>query len=136
MNEKRDINNSQGLYRRRSLRRNQTPQEVILWSKLRNRQTGFKWKRQVSVGKYIVDFYCDSQKLIVEIDGSQHLENKIYDIERDTYLSSLGYIILRFWNNDINTNIEGVMLEIEQATSPQPSPGQQREMALYSSGSS
>ncbi len=121
MRKHQTINQIKKKDQRRNLRKTQTPQETILWSKLRNSQTGFKWKRQISIGKYIVDFYCSERRLIVEIDGSQHIENKAYDTERDQYLVSLGYAILRFWNNEINTNIEGVLLKI-QSTSPQPSP--------------
>src|SRR3989344_4898019 len=110
------INNSNKPTFRRNLRRQQTPQEIMLWSKLRNGQTGHKWKRQVSIGQYIVDFYCGQKKIIVEIDGSQHMQNHQYDIDRDKYLESLGFTTLRFWNNEINTNIEGVLLVIEKHT--------------------
>ncbi|HHE76805.1 MAG TPA: endonuclease domain-containing protein [Candidatus Parcubacteria bacterium] len=103
--------------RSRNLRKNQTPQEVILWSKLRNR--GFKnlkFKRQHPLGKYIVDFVCLDKKLIIEIDGWQHKEEKQkrYDKERSSFLKSLGFKILRFWNNDINTNLDGVFFKIEE----------------------
>ncbi len=97
---------------RKKLRRNQTPQETILWSRLRNNQTGYKWRRQVSMGKYVADFYCSEKKIIVEIDGSQHMSAQEYDTERDLYLKSLGCTVLRFWNNEINTNIEGVLMMI------------------------
>ena len=94
------------------LRRSQTPQEGILWSKLKNNQLGFKFRRQYSVGPYVLDFYCPKRKLAVEIDGSQHIENKEYDIERSDYLSTFGIKVIRFWNNEINTNREGVLLKI------------------------
>jgi very-short-patch-repair endonuclease len=94
------------------LRKNQTPQEVILWAHLRGAQLGFKFKRQHSVGPYILDFYCPDKKLAVELDGSQHIENKEYDQERTNYLLVLEIQTIRFWNNEVNTNINGVIQEI------------------------
>ncbi len=100
--------------RRKNLRQNSTPQEVILWSKLRGSGLGFKFRRQHSIGSFIVDFYCSEKKLIIEIDGSQHVDNKRYDEERSKYLEGMGYKVVRFWNNEINTNIEGVIMKIEE----------------------
>lgn len=105
-------NKSKNLGKRISLRQTQTPQEIILWSKLRNNQLGFKFKRQYSVGPYVLDFYCSSKKLAIEIDGSQHLENKEYDRQRSDYLSVFNIKVIRFWNNEININIDGVVLKI------------------------
>jgi very-short-patch-repair endonuclease len=96
---------------RRKLRNSATPQEVIVWSRLKNSQLGYKFRRQHSIGKYIVDFYCPDKKLIIEIDGSQHIDNA-YDKERDAYLKGLGFIILRFWDNDVNNNLDGVLMKI------------------------
>lgn len=95
--------------RRSTLRKNQTPQEVLLWARLRRSQLGVKFKRQHSVGPYILDFYCPDKKLAVELDGSQHLDNKSYDDERSDYLSVLGIKTIRFWNNEVNANINGVI---------------------------
>ncbi|OGI20321.1 MAG: hypothetical protein A3J06_03560 [Candidatus Moranbacteria bacterium RIFCSPLOWO2_02_FULL_48_19] len=100
--------------KRKNLRNNATPQEVILWSRLRRNGLGYKFRRQESIGKYIVDFYCPEKKLIVEIDGWRHKENETYDNDRTTYLESLGLKILRFWNNEVNDNLEGVILRIEE----------------------
>ncbi len=77
---------------------------------------GAKFRRQHSIGVYIVDFCCSPQKLIVEIDGSQHSEEKaeLYDNVRTDYLEKLGYTVLRFWNNEINVNLEGVLMKIEE----------------------
>ena len=98
---------------RRKLRKSSTPHEVILWSRIRKSQLGYKFRRQHSIGKYIVDFYCPERKLIIELDGSQHIEKqKDYDKQRDEYLKSLGFEILRFWDNDINNNLDGVLLKI------------------------
>ncbi|MBP6931751.1 MAG: endonuclease domain-containing protein [Candidatus Pacebacteria bacterium] len=121
---KRIINNFKRKEIRKNLRRTQTPQEIILWARLRNNQTNFKWKRQVSIGSYIADFYCHKKLLVIEIDGSQHLENKEYDIERSKFFLDLGIRTIRFWNNEINTNIDGVILKIESElkNTPHPSP--------------
>jgi very-short-patch-repair endonuclease len=120
-------NKSKHLTKRLLLRRNQTPQESILWARLRRGQLGCKFKRQYSVGPYVLDFYCPTKKLAIEIDGSQHLENKEYDQERTDYLSVLEIKVLRFWNNEINTNINGVVEKIISELSPSPLQGEGRE---------
>jgi very-short-patch-repair endonuclease len=91
-----------------------TLEEIILWSYLKNKQLGYKFRRQVGFGKYIVDFYCPDKKLAIELDGGHHAENanEIYDNERTKYLDSLGIKVLRIWNNEIKENIEGVISEI------------------------
>ena len=106
------FNRTKNLTKRVLLRQSQTQEEMILWSKLRNSQLGFKIKRQYSVGPYVLDFYCPLKKLAIEIDGSQHIKNKEYDAERSDYLSVFGIKIIRFWNNEINVNIESVILKI------------------------
>ncbi len=101
----------------RILRKNMTKQEQKLWNILRNKKFyGFKFKRQVPIGNYIVDFVCELQNLIIEIDGGQHNEpcNIKHDIERTEFLNSKGYKIIRFWNNEIEENIEGVCKIIYQ----------------------
>ena len=118
----RIINNFKRKNIRKDLRKNQTPQEIILWSKLRDNQTKHKWKRQVSIGPYIADFYCWKKLLVIEIDGSQHLDNKEYDKDREKYFSYLGIKTIRFWNNEINTNIDGVMQTIIKKLERQPHP--------------
>ncbi len=97
---------------RRALRKNATPQEVILWSRLRSKQLGQKFRRQHSIGPYIADFYCVYSQLIVEVDGSQHFEEDAirYDVQRTRFLESQGCTVLRFVNDEINTNIEGVLM--------------------------
>ena len=99
----------------RNLRKNATKEEQKLWSILRNRQlNNAKFKRQVPIGNYIVDFICEEVKLIIEIDGGQH--NQDINLEKDkirtTFLSQQGYVVLRFWNNEINQNIDGVIEKI------------------------
>ena len=70
---------------RRELRTNATPQEIILWSRLKNKQLGVKFRRQHSFGKYIADFYCPEKRFIIEIDGTQHMEQEKYDTERTNF---------------------------------------------------
>lgn len=99
---------------RQDLRKNDTPQEKILWNRLRRKNVTYKFKRQQSIGDFIADFYCSARKLVVEIDGSQHLDNVENDQERTNYLESLGIRVIRFWNNDINNNIDGVLMKIQE----------------------
>ena len=95
--------------RARALRRNPTEAEKFLWRKLRLWQIdGFKFRRQQPLGNYIVDFVCFERKLIVELDGGQHAEQVEYDAERDAWLREQGFTVLRFWNNDVLQNINGV----------------------------
>ena len=118
----RIVNNFKRREIRKELRKNQTPQETILWSRLRNNQTKQKWRRQVSIGPYIADFYCSKKLLVIEIDGSQHLDNKEYDKDREKYFLDLGIKTIRFWNNEINTNIDGVLKIIMEKLETQPHP--------------
>lgn len=101
--------------RRRELRQKATPQEKLLWEKLRNQKLGFRFKRQYSIGGYILDFYCAKKKLIVELDGEIHntKEAKEYDGVRDKFFRELGYIILRFWNGEVESNVEKVLERIK-----------------------
>lgn len=99
----------------RNLRRNQTDAEKLLWSKLRNRQLGgIKFRRQYIIHPYIVDFVSIEQKLIVELDGGQHNEQKtkMQDDMRTKYLAEKGYRLLRFWDNDVLKDIEVVLEKI------------------------
>jgi very-short-patch-repair endonuclease len=100
-------------HRARALRQNMTDAETLIWYQLKDRQlNGFKFLRQYIIGKYIVDFVCRQKKLIIELDGSQHAENMLYDEQRTQFLNSLGYRVLRFWNNDVFENMEGILEEI------------------------
>jgi very-short-patch-repair endonuclease len=98
----------------RELRDRMTDAEQYLWAKLRMKQTGCHFYRQKPVGDYIVDFFCARAKLVIEVDGSQHLSDEMleYDRIRDEYMSSLGLRVLRFNNNDVLTNIDGVVERI------------------------
>ena len=94
------------------LRKESTPAERKLWSRIRNDQLGVTFRRQHAVGKYIPDFYSPKAKLVIELDGSQHLGQEEYDEERTKYLETLGYKVIRFWNNDVLNNIDGVIVAI------------------------
>ena len=99
----------------RRLRRNQTGAEKQLWWRIRNRQIcGCKFRRQVPVDKYIVDFLCEDAKLIIEIDGGQHADQDKYDETRTMALNNYGYMVLRYWNNEVTENIEGVLENIKE----------------------
>ena len=94
------------------LRKTPTPAERKLWSRIRNDQLGVTFRRQHAVGKYIPDFCSPKAKLIIELDGSQHLEQVKYDEERTKFLESLGYKVIRFWNNDVMKNTDAVIQSI------------------------
>ena len=112
--------------RARKLRRNQTEAEGKLWYLLRNRRlAGYKFKRQVPIGPFIADFACAELELIVEADGGQHADQRAYDEKRSRRLESDGWHVLRFWNNEILNNIEGVaetLLEAVRYLENIPSP--------------
>lgn len=100
----------------RQLRSEMTVAETHLWQHLRTRQIcGKKFRRQHPVGKYILDFACIEAKLAIEVDGGQHNELQNYDNQRTAWLEVLGWKVLRFWNNEVLQNIEGVLEEILNA---------------------
>jgi len=88
-----------------------TDAERLLWSRIRAKQLGVKFRRQQPIENYIVDFVCFEQKLIIELDGGQHFESE-RDTKRDDFLRASGYRILRFWNNEVMRNIVGVLVVI------------------------
>jgi len=105
------------------LRKELTPAERKLWAHLRNNQLkGINFRRQHAVGKYIPDFCAVQEKLIIELDGSQHLEQEEYDAERTKYLEEQGYKVIRFWNNQVMNDMNGVILAITNAINPPPPP--------------
>jgi len=107
----------------RHLRKNSTNAERLLWRQVRNRQlAGFKFRRQFVIGRYIVDFCCLEQKLVVELDGGQHVDNVEYDDARTTYLESLGYRVIRFWNDDVLVRTSDVLEQVLLALAPHPNP--------------
>lgn len=99
----------------KELRKNQTPAEQKLWSALRNDQLGVNFRRQHAIGPYIVDFVCIKKKLVIELDGGQHLEQEQYDAERTAFLQSKGYRVLRFWNHDVMIDLNAVIIVIQEA---------------------
>jgi very-short-patch-repair endonuclease len=109
---------SKMMHRAGELRREPTPAEAKLWMYLRSLTLdGTHFRRQYAIDKYIVDFCAPRAKLIIEVDGSQHVDQHQSDIERTEFLKSKGYRVLRFWNSDILNNIQTVMSEIIQAVS-------------------
>lgn len=87
--------------RARDLRKNSTDAERHLWYYLRANRIEFKFKRQVPLGEYIVDFVCLEKRLIIELDGGQHMDNQAYDSKRTAWLMTQGFKVLRFWNHDV-----------------------------------
>jgi very-short-patch-repair endonuclease len=108
----------------RNLRSNMTDAEQLIWTKVRRKQiSDCQFYRQKNIGNYIVDFYCPKVKLIIEVDGGQHYENDGIkkDRERDRYLQTLGFTVLRFSDIDVLKNIDGVVERIhEHLKSPLP----------------
>jgi very-short-patch-repair endonuclease len=104
------------MHRARELRKEPTLAERKLWAYLRgNKLNGLNFRRQHAIGNFIVDFVSIKRRLVIELDGSQHLEQEEYDLERTKYLESQGYKVIRFWNNDVMNNINGVIQVIEHA---------------------
>lgn len=99
----------------KSLRQNMTEAEKKLWQKIRNNQIGVKFRRQVPIGSYVVDFYSYACNLAIELDGSHHQENEqlVYDFIRTEYLNSLGIQVIRYDNYSVLTNISGVVEDIQ-----------------------
>jgi very-short-patch-repair endonuclease len=118
--------------RARSLRRNETDAEHKFWQMVRGRQIGgWKFVRQVAIGPYFADFACREAALIIELDGSQHLDSPT-DQARTGYLTAHGYSVLRFWNSDILGNPHGAAESILAAIAGHPSPGERFAPATLS----
>jgi very-short-patch-repair endonuclease len=96
--------------RRQSLRNNMTEPEKKLWQILRGQQLGVKFRRQHGIGHYIADFYCPELKLVIEVDGDSHssADAQAYDAKRTNFMKSLGITTLRFANDEVMNNLEGV----------------------------
>jgi very-short-patch-repair endonuclease len=112
------------LNRAKDLRQTQTEAETFVWSELRSRRfSGFKFRRQVPLGNYIVDFVCLDRRVIVELDGGQHNEvaRKAYDARRDAWLRGSGFVVLRFWNSDVFLDWEAMAERIRHTLQGRPS---------------
>ncbi len=105
------FNNKIMKLRRKELRNNMTHAEVLLWMKLKSSALGFKFRRQTSIGSYVVDFYCPSAKLVIELDGSVHdsEEARIYDSLRQRIIEQVGLKVLRFTNDEILDSLDAVL---------------------------
>ena len=115
----------------KDLRKRMTDAERALWQHLKASQfDGLKFRRQEQIGRFIADFVCFERGIIIEADGGKHAIEREKDEERTQWLNSQGFTVLRFWNNDILSNIEGVMEVIRsacvEASSPRPSPTEGR----------
>ncbi|MBE9553117.1 MAG: endonuclease domain-containing protein [Proteobacteria bacterium] len=120
----------------KELRQNRTEAEKRLWERLRRKRIdGFSFRQQAPIGKYIIDFVCFEPNLVVELDGGQHAGQVEYDTRRTEWLESQGFRVLRFWNNEVFENIEGVEEVIQAALRspggahplPNPPPSRGRE---------
>jgi len=100
----------------RRLRRDQTDAERVLWFRLRDRRlAGWKFRRQAPIDRYVVDFVCADARVIVELNGGQHAERTEQDRARTAVLEAMGYLVLRFWDNDVLGNTDGVVETILNA---------------------
>jgi very-short-patch-repair endonuclease len=103
-------------------RQSMTAAEEILWHRLRSNKLGCKFRRQHPISKFIADFYCASHKLVIEIDGEYHAQQKQADLERDDYLNSLNIKVIRFTNEQVIENLDIVLKEIQQTLQNLSSP--------------
>jgi len=106
---------------------NATDPERRLWKAISGRKVaGVRFNRQFPIGPYIVDFVSRGARLVIEIDGESHAHSRDQDLARTRFLEKEGYAVLRFWNNDVMENLEGVVIQIERALADRPSPGPSR----------
>jgi very-short-patch-repair endonuclease len=124
----------------REMRGEATDAETLMWYLLRNRRLAdAKFRRQHPIGRYIVDFFCKEYRLVVELDGGQHRDQQTYDARRDAFLREQGLSVLRFWNNDVLGETEGVLQQIweliEKAKDPSPPPSPPTPLPLAGEGS-
>jgi len=120
------FNKKEHVKKRQYLRKNMTKAEILLWSKLKGKQlNGLKFRRQYGVNNYVIDFYCPELKLAIEIDGGVHYYDSriVFDKQRQRDIEELGIKVLRYTNNDVIKNMEGVLSDII-ATTPHSPPSQ------------
>ena len=123
--------------RSRELRNNATEAERKLWPHLSARKLkGVRFNRQFPVGQFICDFVSREKRLVIEIDGGQHAMNAEYDARRTRFLNAQGYLVLRFWNNEVLGNLDGVLMKIEEVLDnrPSPDPSRRLEGSLWTPG--
>ena len=119
----RQKDGTEALNRARQLRREATEAEARLWQNLRSRRLAdFKFRRQVWIGPFLADFLCMDARLVVEVDGSQHIDDAAYDADRTAYLANKGYRVIRVWNNDVMQRMDDVLAAILSALTDVPSP--------------
>ena len=108
----------------RTMRANPTDAEQKLWWNLRHRlaASGTHFRRQVQIGRYLVDFASHKAKMIIEVDGGQHMTRAAQDADRTRFFESHGYRVLRYWNKDVLSNVDGVMEDIQRAIAATPTP--------------
>ncbi len=101
------------------LRTKETEAEKVLWQRLRSARIGYKFRRQVDIGPYVVDFCCFSKKLIIELDGEFHkrIDRRIVDRQRTQHLEKLGYVVIRFWNQEVINDVDEIIRKINILTS-------------------
>lgn len=113
--------------RRQQLRKNSTPAEKLLWERLRKKQLGYWFKRQVSISGYVVDFYCPQKKLVIELDGEIHktISQQKYDNFRTRYLKQFNITEIRFWNHEVETKLDEVVSKIHSTLYSSPNLGEE-----------
>jgi very-short-patch-repair endonuclease len=112
----RTVTRTISVRRARALRRDETRAEAHLWTALRgHRLGGWKWKRQLPFGPFLLDFACVEARLVIEVDGAQHAEREDYDARRTAYLMAAGWRVIRFWNSEVLSNRDGCCLTILDA---------------------
>ena len=110
----------------KTLRKGLTDSERELWKYLRaKRLGGLKFRRQEPIGNYIVDFVCYEKRLVIEVDGGQHAQEKKKDAVRDGWLREQGFKVIRFWDSEVLTNILGVLELVGESVTPSPDPSRQ-----------
>ena len=125
--------------RSRELRNNATEAERKLWQQLSARKLcGARINRQFPIGQFICDFVCREKRVVIEIDGGHHATNAEYDLRRTRFLETQGYRVIRFWNNEVLDNIDGVVAVIARTLEnmPSPDPSRQRKGSLWSPAAS
>lgn len=107
----------------KELRNKSTDAERLIWYHLRARRFGrLRFRRQQPIGEYVVDFACMERRLVIELDGGQHVAGEAYDRVRDQWLAKQGFKVLRYWNNDVLKNTEAVLADLYEQVGLSPSP--------------